>query len=87
MLATANFDTDRACELLAQFIDAAAKLEGCLIMYQKEIGAKRAVKVDIEYAVGDKSGTIKVVNADDSSHVICKRPTQRTKQQKVRMFQ
>ena len=85
----ANFSSDEACQYLAQLIDTALALEYIDIRYQK---GGRKVKLLLEYAivadpaddkVVPKQGSIKVVDADDESQIICERATKRTEANKV----
>ena len=75
MLEAANFDSDEACQYLAQLIDTALALK--LITIRGQIG-ERMVKLNVDY----EQGSIKVANRRDRQ-VICERATQRTKTNEV----
>ena len=70
-----DFSADETCSLLAQLIDSATELKGCIIYDQ--VG-ERKIEVELQLASSDESGAIKITNKDTKEEVL-RMPTKRTK--------
>ena len=86
MQEAANFDSDEACEYLAQLIDSAKALKKIDISIQE---GDRKVGVDLEYTVAADPADDTIVQNQgfievfEQYNVLCKRITQRTETNKV----